>query len=249
VPGIWVHAAGVPRDGDAVLYLHGGGYVAGSPRSHRALAARLSAASGAAVFLPRYRRAPEHPFPAAADDALKAYQALLEASPARRIVLAGDSAGAHLACTLLGDLITSGQQLPAAALFFSPALDWTGESARDRDRVRRDPLVSPDFGTKCGKAYLGNHQHHPRLDIMDRGLLERWPPCLIQAGDTECLIGDAQGLAEALTTAQVPCELQTWPGQVHVFQGMAGVLPEARAAINYAGRFLSAHLAEASRAA
>ncbi len=133
-----------------VLYLHGGGYVVGSARTHRKPALRLSAASGTEVVLLDYRRAPEHPFPAAPDDAYAAYRALLdEGIAAERIVLAGDSVGAHLACTLLGDITRDRLPMPAAALLWSPPLDWTGATAAERDRIARDPSLSPRGGARC----------------------------------------------------------------------------------------------------
>ncbi|MEU4812922.1 alpha/beta hydrolase [Nocardia fluminea] len=249
VPGLWARAEGVSEDADVVLYLHGGGYVLGSPRAYRSLALRLSAASGTAVFVPKYRLAPEHPFPAAADDALDAYRALIASGVAPdRLALAGDSAGAHLVCTLLGDISRSGLPMPAGAVLMSPALDWTGSSATARDAIERDPLVSPRYGAKCGHAYVGGNVANPRLALLDAELAS-WPPILIQVGGTECLRDDATRLADTLSAAGVPCELQVWPGQVHVFQGLAAVVPEARAAIAAGGRFLAGRLGADRRAA
>lgn len=249
VPCLRVRAQSVAPGAATVLYLHGGGYVFGSPRTHRKLALRLSAASGTEVVLPDYRLAPEHPFPAAAEDAYAAYRALLdEGTAAERIVLAGDSAGAHLACTLLGDITRDGLPMPAAALLWSPPLDWTGATAAERDRIARDPLVSPRAGARCSLAYIGTDAADPRLAVLD-GNLSGWPPVLIQAGGTECLLTDAEHLAESLAAAGVPCEMQVWPGQVHVFQALAALVPEARAAIDYAGRFISDQLRRSHRAA
>lgn len=228
-----------------VLYLHGGGYVFGSSRSHRGLAYRLSAAAGVPVFLSDYRRAPEHPFPAAADDALAAHRALLERFPAPRITIAADSVGGHLAASLLGDLRRLGLPLPAAVALFSPALDVAAAEVVERDRLARDPFLSPAYGLRCADAYLGDTpRDHPRIAVLEADKTG-WPPVIIQVGGTECLLADAQRLAAALHTAGVPCELQIWPGQVHVFQSF-GWLPEARTAVRYAGEWLRTHLTPSS---
>ncbi|HTK63756.1 MAG TPA: alpha/beta hydrolase [Pseudonocardia sp.] len=243
VPGDWVAPTGViPGDG-VLLYLHGGGFVFGSPRSHRGLAYRLSAASGLAAFVPYYRLAPEHPFPAAADDVLAAYRVLLDrgVSP-ERIALAGDSVGGHLVASVLVDAVREGLPLPAAAVMMSPALDCTGAGLAARDAVRRDPMLSHTFGTGCGLAYLGSTpSSHPRLDVLGAAKVG-WPPLLIQVGDTEVLLGDAQRMHRSATGAGVACELQVWPGQVHVFQAFARFVPEARAAITEVGGFLRRHV-------
>lgn len=241
VSGLWVLAPGASGSAGVLLYLHGGGYVFGSSRSHFGLVKRLSSASGLAAFLVEYRRAPEHPFPAAADDVLAAYQALLDrgVDPAR-IAVAGDSVGGHLVSSLLGDLHRLGLPMPAAAVMFSPALDPTGAGAKQRNLAMRDPVISPAYGLKCLHAYLRDTEvSHPRVAVLDADLTG-WPPVLIQVGDTECLLGDSERMAEALASAGVPCELQVWPGQVHVFQALARYLPEARAAIAHAGDFLRA---------
>lgn len=237
--GIWVVGPAAARENGVVLYLHGGGYVFGSTRSHFGLAKRLSAASGLAVFLAEYRRAPEHQHPAAADDALAAYQALLDRgfSPGR-IVVAGDSVGGHLTASLLHDLNRLAMPMPAGVVMFSPALDTRGGGARERDQVARDPVLSPAYGLRCLSVYIGDTPvTDPRLDVLNADF-RRWPPVLIQVGDTECLLGDAQRMADRLAAASVACELQVWPGQVHVFQALARYLPEARAAIGHAGRFM-----------
>ena len=237
--GVWVTAPGGSVDNGVVLYLHGGGFVFGSIRSHFGLVKRLSAASAMPVFLLKYRLAPEHPFPAAADDALAAYRSLLARghNPAR-ITLAGDSAGGHLLCSVLGDLARLDLPMPAAAVLFSPCLDLTGAGALRRDAVWPDPVISPVLGVKLLRSYLGETPpDHPRLAVLDAAK-QGWPPILIQVGDTECLLTDSERLAESLKNAGVPHELQVWPGQVHVFQALARCSSDARNALLNAGRFL-----------
>ncbi|GAB3501610.1 alpha/beta hydrolase [Amycolatopsis cihanbeyliensis] len=237
--GVWMRAAGASPAAGVVLYLHGGGFVFGSPRSHRALGYRLSRRTGMPVFLLDYRRAPEHPFPAAADDALAAYRLLLaKGFPPEKVTVAGDSAGGQLTASLLADLAREGLPQPAAALLLSPWIDFDLTELHRRDTGSRDPFVPPSYIEKCRDAYArGVDVAHPRLDVL-RAEKTGWPPLLIQVGDTECLLGDAQRLADSAQAAGVPTELQVWPGQIHVFQAFADFVPEGRQALRSAAEFL-----------
>jgi epsilon-lactone hydrolase len=232
----------VPRDGEperTVLYLHGGGFTIGSPATHRALAAHLAAAGAATVHLLDYRLAPEHPFPAALDDALDAYHWLLaQGIPATRIVVAGDSAGGHLAATLAAELCRMGRPAPAGIVLFSPWADLTCELSLEWDRECRDPYIVPALGRRFGMLYAGEHDFEdPRLALL-RCTTTGLPPFLIQAGGADALRADAEHLAEVLTEIGVSCELQIWRGQMHVFQVLHMLLPEARAAMRETARFV-----------
>jgi acetyl esterase/lipase len=237
--GLWVAARNADEAAGVILYLHGGGFVFGGTRTHRHLLAALSVASGLPGLLLDYRRAPEHPFPAAADDAVAAYRWLLDQGfTPDRIVLAGDSAGGHLTAGLLADLHRRKLPMPAAAMLLSPFLDLTGAELDRRDAARRDPFAPPARARECGLAYAGEYAFtHRRLDVL-RGDKRRWPPVLIQVGDTECLLGDSERLAAVVQAAGGHCELQVWPGQVHVFPAFYPLIPEGRQAIRYAGSFL-----------
>ncbi|MGB3441785.1 MAG: alpha/beta hydrolase [Actinophytocola sp.] len=239
VHGLWITGRDADPANGVVLYLHGGGFVFGSRRTHKHLVAALSAATGRPAFLVDYRRAPEHPFPAAADDALAGYRWLLRNGHApESITVMGDSAGGHLVAGLLADLSRRRLPMPAAAVMFSPFLDLTCAELADRDRVRRDPFVPPQRALECGRTYAGEYAlTHSRLNVL-RANKRRWPPVLIQVGDTECLLGDSERMAESIRAAGVHCELQVWPGQVHVFPAFYPVLPEGRAAISYVGGFV-----------
>jgi acetyl esterase/lipase len=244
IPGLWITAKGA-SDASVMLYLHGGGFVCGSPRTHRQLAARISASAGMPVLLLDYRLAPEYPFPAAAEDALDAYRWLLsEGYPPERIMIGGDSAGGHLTACLLADIAEARLPMPSAAVMLSPFLDLTGAELADRDAALRDPFVPPDYAVWCGKAYAGDTiLTHARLDVLKvrkRG----WPPVLIQVGDTECLLGDSVRMAESLRRDGGYCDLQVWPGQVHVFHWFAPFLPEANAALKHIGDFVREVTAE-----
>ena len=239
IRGLWITGRGAEPANGVVLYLHGGGFVFGSRRTHRHLVAALSSATGRPAFLVDYRRAPEHPFPAAADDVLAAYRWLLSTGHApESITVMGDSAGGHLVSGLLADLSRRRVPMPAAAVMFSPFLDLTCDELSDRDRVRRDPFVPPQRAMECGRSYAGEYAlDHRRLNVL-RANKRRWPPVLIQVGDTECLLGDSERMTESIRTAGGHCELQVWPGQVHVFPAFYPLLPEGRAAIRYVGDFV-----------
>ena len=239
ISGLWITGRRSDPANGVVLYLHGGGFVFGSQRTHKHLVAALSGATGKPAFLVDYRRAPEHPFPAAADDALAAYRWLLRnGHTPESITVMGDSAGGHLVAGLLADLSRRRLPMPAAAVMFSPFLDLTCAELADRDRVRRDPFVPPKRAMECGRTYAGEYPPtHTRLNVL-KANKRRWPPVLIQVGDTECLLGDSERMAESIRAAGVHCELQVWPGQVHVFPAFYPLIPEGRAAISYVGEFV-----------
>lgn len=238
--GVWVRHREANAANGVVLHLHGGGFVFGSPRSHRGLGYQLSRATRTPVFLAHYRRAPEHPFPAAAQDCLAAYRTLLDRGfPAERIRLSGDSAGGHLAASVLVAAARAGLPLPSAVALFSPLFDLTCAELNERDATCRDPFIAPAATRRVCQAYLGDTpSSDTRLNVLAADK-SGWPPVLIQVGDTECFRGDAERMIAALRDAGVRCELQVWPGQIHVFQAWAN-LPEARAATRYAGEFLTA---------
>ena len=239
IHGLWLDNPEAEDAGRVILYLHGGGFVVCSPDTHKGLVSRLCRTSKSSALLVAYRLAPETPFPAAADDALTAYQMLLSRGyDPSAITLAGDSAGGHLVTRLLADLDERGLPMPGGALLISPFLDLTAKKAFDQDRIRRDPFVFPRGAQWAGKAYAGRlrpSDHH--LDVLSKDK-RRWPPVLIQVGDTECLLPDSQRMAKALDKDGVPVTLQVWPGQVHVFQAFPSLFPEAKAAVREAGHFL-----------
>lgn len=224
--GLWV--GGAPGAGPVILYFHGGAFVFGAPETHKGLVARLSQLAGMPVVLPRYRLAPEHPFPAAIEDARAAYEALLARGvAAERIVLGGDSAGGGLALALLGDLCARGVPRPAASFAFSPVTDLTfsGDSlqvnarrdvmlpvARTRDLVGtylqgadpRDPLASPLFAEFGGAG-----------------------PVWLTVGATEILLDDTRRMAERLRAQGVPVEEVIAGDLPHVWPFSWRWLPEA----------------------
>jgi acetyl esterase/lipase len=248
VVGEWVTARGVDPLGDtAVLYVHGSGYVVCSTRTHRSLTSRLSAQTGLPVFASEYRLAPRHRFPAAATDVRAAWDLLRAGGlPAERIAVAGDSAGGHLTVDLALDLLRAGEAPPAALALFSPAFDLTFTLSGERDRQRRDPVVSAAAARRVvGRYTHGADPDHPRLALRLDGVTG-FPPTLIQAGGTEMFTADAEHLAATITATGAPCHLQIWPGQVHVFQALPRFSSEADRALAVAADFLTAHLGAAS---
>jgi monoterpene epsilon-lactone hydrolase len=235
-----------------VLYLHGGGYCIGSLDTHRGLGGRLAIAAGCPVAVLDYRLAPEHPFPAAVDDACGAYHDLLALGVRpERIAIAGDSAGGGLTVATLLALRAAGVALPAAAACLSPWTDLTQSSAAFAKFADLDPMVSKSGLDLMAGAYLGDAD--PRNELAsplfaaDLGGL---PPVCIEVGEYEVLLDDATGLAERLADAGVEAPLTVWPELIHVFQAFPGsVIPEADVSIAAVGSFLAGHLRAAPAAA
>lgn len=237
-PAEWLRPAGA---GDAVLlYLHGGGYVIGSPRSHRHLVAAIASAAGTQALVPEYRLAPEHPFPAALDDAVAAYRWLVGqagVAPAR-IVIGGDSAGGGLTISTLLALRDAGDPLPAAAVCLSPWVDLSFSLPSCQPGATADPVLDEPVVRAMAQAYLGGRDaRHPLASPLFadlRGL----PPLLIQAGGNEILLDDARELAARAQRAEVLVTLEVWPEMVHVWQWFAPLFDGAQPAIDRLGEFV-----------
>jgi epsilon-lactone hydrolase len=244
--GEWVRGPGVPDRRDAaILYLHGSGYVVCSPKTHRGLVSELSRRSGLPAYSVDYRLAPEHPFPAAIDDTLDAFRHLLdEGYPAARIVVAGDSAGGHLAVSLVAELTRNELPEPAALVLFSPLVDPSFDTAGATEREARDPMFTAGAARRILSLYT--EQADPqdaRLAVLS-GDAALMPPVLVHAGSREMLAADARALADWLQKAGVPCTLRVWDGQVHVFQMLYDLVPEARESLDEAAAFIRSRVAE-----
>ncbi len=240
VPGEWVLPQRDPEPTTALLYLHGGGFVGCSPRTHRGVTAAL-ARLGLRVYVPDYRLAPEHPFPAAPDDALavwRALRALRAPHGPQRLVVAGDSAGGNLALTLMLALRDAGEPLPDAAALFSPALDLTGGSASLHLNAERDAMFHGPSLEHLAAAYLaGADPNDPRASPLLADL-SGLPPLLVHVGESECLRDDSLRLADKARAAGVCVQLQVWPVVSHVWQLAGLLLPEARRSVRAAAHFL-----------
>jgi monoterpene epsilon-lactone hydrolase len=218
--------------------LHGGGYQLGSLRSHGPLAARLGRATGRRVFLPEYRLAPEHPFPAAVDDAFTAWRWLVTDGGVdpTAVVAAGDSAGGGLALTLLQTLRDVGQALPAGVVLISPFLDLTASGASLAERAELDPIFTSDAIRRFAAAYLdGADAHNPAASPL-LGSQAGLPPLLIQVGGAEVLLSDSERLARVAADAGVAVTLHVADGLPHVYQGALDT-PETDAAIDQIAEF------------
>jgi len=240
VPAEWVSTPGV-EDGRTILYLHGGGYVIGSVNTHRDLAGRLSRAAGARVLNVDYRLAPEHPHPAAVEDAVAAYRWLIDRGqdPAR-LAIAGDSAGGGLTIATLVALRDARVPLPAAAACLSPWVDLEGIGESMTSRAHLDPMVAKDPLVRMARLYLGDLQPRTPLAAPLYADLAGLPPLLIQVGTAEVLLDDATRIAERARKADVDVTLDVWEDMIHVFQAFAPVLPEGQQAIEKIGEFLRA---------
>ena len=235
--------ASVPADEPRVLlYLHGGGFIVHMPSAYRVFARRLGTALGARVLLPDYRLAPEHPFPAGADDCLAVYRWLLAAGfDAKRIVIAGDSAGGNLALVTAMRIRDEMLPAPGCAVMLSPATDMTGGSASNAYNKARDPLLVPEVAPFLLAAYApASDASHPWISPI-YGNFERLPPLLFHAGSGEHIVDDSIRAADKARWANVRVELEVWPDMPHVFQ-MMNALPEAREAIEAIARFVREHV-------
>ncbi len=226
----------------AILYVHGGAYIMGSPRLYRALAARLSAAARAAVLIPAYRLAPEHPWPAALEDIRHCWHWLLTQGYAnQKLIIAGDSAGGGLAPATLLDLRDRNEPLPVAAIAFSPWTDLLGEGESLQRNAQADPLLVAGLLKPVAKLYHADVD--PRIPGVSPlyGNLAGLPPLLIHAGTTEILLSDAERFVAKAQSAGVHAELRVWDGTPHVFPLFAPLLPEAKQCIRESGTYADAH--------
>ncbi|KMO71500.1 alpha/beta hydrolase [Mycolicibacterium chlorophenolicum] len=244
VKGEWVWGAGVPRDTSrAIYFVHGSGYVLCSTRTHRRLVSWLSRLTGVGVFSIDYRLAPRHRFPTAADDVRHGWDWLTGhcGIAPDRIVLAGDSAGGHLGVDLL---LQPDVRHPAGVVLMSPLVDLTFTLARSRERTRPDPTMRSHHAIRLVDLYCtGTESAHPRLTLDVAGG-RPLPPTLIQAGEAEMLAADAIALAEDLRAAGGRAHLQLWPDQVHVFQALPRLIPEAVPAMRVVAAFVTDVLAD-----
>jgi epsilon-lactone hydrolase len=238
IPAEWVAAPGA-REDRVLLYFHGGAYHIGSPATIRHLVGLLSAAIKARALSVDYRLAPEHPFPAAVEDAVAAYRWLLASGidPAL-IAIGGDSSGGGLALGTLVALRDAGEAMPAAAVLLSPVTDLalTGDSLRTRAGV--DVMLKPEGILEAADLYLaGADPRHPYASPLYADLRDL-PPLLIHVGDAEMLLDDSTRLAAKATEVGVEVSLEIWDEMPHVFPAFAGLLPEADKAIEHIGSWL-----------
>jgi len=238
VPGVWVNPAN-SRAGAAIVHLHGGWFSLGSARAYRHLVGQIAARAGARAFVPDYRLAPEHPFPAAAEDALACYGGLVD-SGVRRIALTGDSAGGALALGLAARVAGDARVVAVAVL--SPVTDLTLSGATYETRAEADPLFTRPQVADLVQIYLGGADANDPLASPLYGRLAGMAPVRIQVGDDKVLLDDALRYAERAVAAGVDARVDVWMGMPHGFPANIGKLKAAEPALDAIGAFLSQKL-------
>ncbi|HEY2482149.1 MAG TPA: alpha/beta hydrolase, partial [Caulobacteraceae bacterium] len=242
VPAEWCDPPGAAED-RAILYVHGGGYVIGSIASHRHLVAALARAAGARALSLNYRLAPEHPFPAAVEDALAGYRFLLASGFAPgKIAVAGDSAGGGLTVATLLAAREAGLPQPACGFCISPWVDLEGLGASMTSKAGVDPMVQKQGLGGMAGAYLAGASPRTPLAAPLHADLAGLAPLLIQVGSAETLLDDATRLAAVAAAADVDVRLESWPGMIHVWPFFHTMLSEGREAIAVAGAYIRARM-------
>ena len=237
IPGEWVRPVRPEGPERRLLYLHGGGFVACSPKSHRPVTGAL-AERGFTIFAADYRLAPEHPFPAGVEDACAAWNALAALGPA---AIAGDSAGGNLALVAMLAARDRGLPLPTAAALFSPVTDFLAEDGSRVSNARRDAMFDPRALINLGPMYLGGADPaDPRISPLFADLAGL-PPLLFHVGEREVLRDDSVRMAEKVRAAGVTVSLTVFPVVAHVWQFAHSMLPEARRSLDAAAEFLRSH--------
>ena len=240
VPGVWVRPAS-SRPNDAILHIHGGWFVSGSATAYRHLVGHIAARAGASAFVPDYRLAPEHPFPAAVDDVLATYRGLGD-SGIRRIAVTGDSAGGNLALVLSSRV--AGNAVPAKVSLvgvaaFSPVTDLTLSGATYETRADADLYFTKQQVAELVQSYLGSADANDPLASPLQGRLSGLPPVRIHVGDDEVLLDDSRRYVERVTAAGVDARLDVWTGMPHGFVAIIGPIRASTQALDAIGLFLT----------
>lgn len=226
-----------------VVYLHGGGYVYGSIRSHRHFASELARHARAESVAVDYRRAPEATFPAALDDAVAAWRALLDGGArSEDLALAGDSAGGGLAVALMVRLREIGLAQPVATVLFSPWVDMLAAGETYSENAARDPVVNRGIINFCARQYIGESLQDAPLASPVRADLKGLAPMTIFTGSTETLLDDSIQLARVAGIADVHVRLEIWPGMFHIWPSYHQMLGKGRETLSVAGAALHAAL-------
>ena len=247
IPGVWVYPADSRQD-EAILHLHGGWFNFGSANAYGHLVGQIAARAGARTFVPDYRLAPEHPFPAATDDVLACYQGLAERG-VRRIALTGDSAGGNLALGLASHVTSEAGPIKATLVgvaALSPVTDLTLSGASYETRADADPLFTRPQVAELVRSYLGSADAKHPLASPLYGRFSGMPSIRIHVGDDEVLLDDSIRYVEHAVAAGVDAQVDVWMGMPHGFPGSIGRLKAAAQALDAVGAFLAERLQRAS---
>ncbi len=224
-----------------ILYVHGGGFIAGSINSHRDLASRIAKACDAKVLIFNYRLAPEHPFPEGLTDVRTVYEWLADQfREIHNIILMGDSAGAGLSLSLLAGLLSDQLPLPICCVLISPWIDLECKNLSHLKNKDKDPMLSTDILKKTAALYTDKKLSHPFISPINYNF-KGMPPILIHAGENEILLDDSRVLAQKLKVSGATVELEIWEGMFHVWHYFAKYLSEGRQAIDRIGKFVKQH--------
>jgi acetyl esterase/lipase len=246
VRGEWLETKKAGKEKNTIFYIHGGGYVSCSARTHRPISATLARLTNFRVFSLDYRLAPEHRFPAALDDALAGYEWMLgkqNISPSK-IALAGDSAGGGLVLALLLRLRDSRLPLPTCAVCFSPWTDLAGTGESVRANANRDDLFYTENISEFAAAYLGESSAENPLTSPVLGDFRNLPPILFHVGSTEILLDDARRIHQKIQTIGGTSELEIYDDIFHCWQMAVGLVPEARDSLSKATEFIRRHISQ-----
>ena len=243
VPGLWVQPAS-SRPGEAILHLHGGWFNFGTAKAYRHLVGHIAARAGVKAFVPDYRLAPEHPFPAAVDDVLACYRGI-DQSGIQRIAITGDSAGGNLAlvlvsCVTAGTVSANATLVGAAAL--SPVTDLTLSGDTYETRADADPLFTRPQVAELVRSYLGSTDATDPLASPLQGQFSGVPPIRIHVGDDEVLLDDSRRYVERAVAAGVDAQLEVWMGMPHGFVASIGMTKASTLALDAVGTFLTERL-------
>src|SRR5882672_1351853 len=243
VPGLWVHPAS-SRPDEAILHAHGGWFNAGSAKAYRHLVGHIAARAGVRAFVPDYRLAPEHPFPAAVDDVLATYRGM-DDSGIRRIAITGDSAGGNLALVLAS--CVAAKAVPAKATLvavaaFSPVTDLTLSGGTYETRADADPYFTKQQVATLVQFYLGNADPNDPLASPLQGRFSGLPPIRIHVGDDEVLLDDSRRYVERAVADGVDARLDVWTGMPHGFPAIIGMIKASAQALDAFGMFLTERL-------
>lgn len=243
VPAEWTEAPGADPS-RALLFLHGGGYVSGSIASHRPMVAEAGRQAGLRTLALDYRLAPEHPFPAALDDAVAGYRHLLDAGFAPgRIAIGGDSAGGGLTAATLVALRDRGLPLPGCAWLVSPWVDLESNSDSMATKAAVDPMVQKPYLLEIAAMYHAGSEARAPLISPIHADLHGLPPLLVQVGSAETLLDEGVAFAGKAGAAEVAVTLEIWPDMIHVWHLFHPQVAAGRRALAAAGRFIREHLA------